>query len=140
MLMGARLCTPLIVTTKTASTGPGQGPKHQDQVPTTQVPPLPPAPASVVVVDRPATRLLRGLLGDAVPAESSSSYDRIAPWWDEVCQAVDKERRRRVYGLIDGMQRRALGAVADKARGAAASALPELCTRFQVSWKISLAC
>lgn len=90
------LCLPLIKTA--AAAGPEQGameqhPKHEPA--SVGVGQAPPAPSSVLPQpDRPVTRLLRTLLGDAVPPEPRASaadaYEETMTWCKAVCKAVNK--------------------------------------------------
>lgn len=81
----------------------------------------------------PATRLLRTLLGEAVPPEppAGATPKQLVEWWGAVVEAVGAERRRRALPVLDGMQRRALAVVCDKATRASAAAIPHLHQRFK---------
>lgn len=80
-----------------------------------------------------ATRLLRGLLGDAVPREppaSASSGAEQALWWKCVVDSLDAQKRQPVLHSLELVQRRALRAVSKKARASSSEAMPKLHRRF----------
>lgn len=89
--------------------------------------PTPPVP------DPPATRLLRTLLGDAVPPEpptSTTSGLATTAWWRRVVEALYNHKRRQTVRPLDSLQREALRAVSKKASASSEEAIPELWESF----------